>query len=140
MKIKRKNIEDPSPLKKRMCACGCGYEFQPTRSDQNYLNKNHYDYAYNHGPRKDRNGEENTTIKIIRKNDRILEKYYKHLIGNGGKLQFITLLAEGFDQGVFTRVIALATNKLEEKYHAMYKFCYRLVYVEGINYIIIKKI
>lgn len=41
----------PSPIKPRVCACGCGHEFQPKRKDQRYLNKQHADYHYNHTKR-----------------------------------------------------------------------------------------
>ena len=73
----KKKSEDPSPLQMKVCACGCEIKFQPRRSDQLHLNSKHYNYAYNHGKRKIKYAQENSANKVIRKNDRILEKYFK---------------------------------------------------------------
>jgi hypothetical protein len=136
----KKNTNDPLPLAKRICECGCGHEFQPTRSDQRHLNSKHYDFAYNHGPRKEKYAEEKDTTKIIRKNDRILEKYFRLFQSNEVKLNFVIVLADGFDDTMYTRIIAVRKLNLETKYHALYKYCYSIIKQGDINYILIRKL
>ena len=135
MSTKRKKSEDPSPLPMRECACGCKIMFQPTRSDQHYLNSKHYDYAYNHGPRKLKYAEEIDATKIIRKNDRVLEKYMKIMKQAIVKLNFLIIKAEGFDEGRFTRIVAFKKGDVELSYHALYKYCYRIFKQGDITYI-----
>jgi hypothetical protein len=120
MPRKKKNSEDPSPLPMRICACGCENEFQPTRSDQLHLNSKHYDFAYNHGPRKEKYAEEIDTTKIIRRNDRILEKYFRLFNTPFVKLNLIIVKAEGFKDEVFTRIIAIKKGENEYKYHTLF--------------------
>ena len=122
MTSKTKKNENPSPLAKRICECGCENEFQPGRSDQYHLNSIHYDFAYNHGPRKEKYAEENHATKVIRKNDRILEKYFKYCKKIRGDLNFITLKADGFNEEIFTRILTSIEDEIEIKYFALYKF------------------
>jgi hypothetical protein len=136
----KKKTEDPSPLPVRICACGCGIEFQPTRSDQMHLNSKHYNYAYNHGARKEKYAEEIDVTKCIRKNDRILEKYFSILKASIGKLNLIIVKKEGFDIGRFTKIIAIQKLNTELKYFALYKYCYRIINERGIEFIEIKKL
>ena len=49
-------VEFPvNPIRIRECKCGCGYEFQPNRKDQLYIDKRHYDFDYNQNKRKVKN-------------------------------------------------------------------------------------
>ena len=140
MTTKRKKNEDPSPLPMRICACGCENEFQPTRSDQLHLNSKHYDFAYNHGPRKEKYAEENDATKRIRKNDRILAKYFKIFDKQIVNLNFTIIKAEGFNDGIFTRIVKIKKNDAEIIFHALYKFCYRLFNQGEISFIEIRKL
>ena len=134
------NNKDPSPLAKRICECGCEIEFQPGRSDQYHLNSIHYDFAYNHGPRKEKYAEENHATKAIRKNDRILEKYFKYCKKIRGDLNFIVLKADGFNEEIFTRILTSIEDEIEIKYFTMYKYCYRIINQANNKYIKIHKI
>jgi len=134
------NNKDPSPLAKRICECGCEKEFQPGRSDQYHLNSIHYDFAYNHGPRKEKYLEENDATKAIRKNDRILEKYFKYCKKIRGDLNFIVLKADGFNEEIFTRILTSIEDEIEIKYFALYKYCYRIINQANNKYIRIHKI
>ena len=125
-KIKNNN-SDSSPLAKRICKCGCEKEFQPGRSDQFHLNSIHYDFAYNHGPRKEKYAEENHATKVIRKNDRILEKYFKFTQSIRGELNLLILKADGFEVEIVTRIITYIEDEIEFKYFALYKYCYRII-------------
>ena len=138
-KIKNNN-SDSSPLAKRICKCGCEKEFQPGRSDQYHLNLRHYNFAYNHGPRKEKYLEENHATKVIRKNDRILEKYFKYCKKIRGDLNFITLKADGFNEEIFTRILTSIEDEIEIKYFTMYKYCYRIINQANNKYIRIHKI
>jgi hypothetical protein len=140
MTTKRKKNEDPSPLPMRICACGCENEFQPTRLDQFHLNSKHYDFAYNHGPRKEKYAEEIDYTKIIRRNDRILEKYFRLFDTQFAKLNLIIVKAEGFKDEVFTSIIAIKKGQIEYKYHTLYKYCYRILKQGDVEYILIQKL
>ena len=140
MPRKKKNSEDPSPLANRICICGCGKEFQPTRSDQFHLNSKHYDFAYNHGPRKEKYAEEIEVAKRIRKNDRILEKYFKKFDKQIVKLNFTITKAEGFDEGIFTQIVSVIQAGFERKYNALYKFCFRIIKQGEISFIEIREL
>ena len=140
MTSKTKKNENPSPLAKRICECGCENEFQPGRSDQYHLNSIHYDFAYNHGPRKEKYAEENDATKRIRKNDRILAKYFKIFDKQIVNLNFTIIKAEGFNDGIFTRIVKIKKNDAEIIFHALYKFCYRLFNQGEISFIEIRKL
>ncbi|MDA3883284.1 MAG: hypothetical protein PF481_08350 [Bacteroidales bacterium] len=101
-KHKKRNTVDknyhPSPIPKRKCKCGCNHEFQPRRKDQVYLNKQHADFAYNNNVRKKKMKEENELNKILRKNDRILKKYFAFSPLQNEVVQYINVLrADGFN-------------------------------------------
>jgi hypothetical protein len=64
-----------SPLKPRICPCGCEEEFQPIRRNQYHYNNQHAEYAYNHGKRKEKNKVRLIEEKILRNNDNILERH-----------------------------------------------------------------
>ena len=134
MKQKKKS-EDPSPLGMRTCACGCKIEFQPTRSDQLHLNSKHYNYAYNHGPRKNKYARENSANKVIRKNDRILEKYFRAFKETKAILNFVIVKGDGFDEGMFTRIAGIKRDNVELRFHTLYKYCYRIFKQVDVFYI-----
>ena len=140
MTTKRRKNVDPSPLPMRICECGCENEFQPTRSDQFHLNSKHYDFAYNHGPRKEKYAEEIEVTKRIRKNDRILEKYFKKFDKQIVKLNFTITKAEGFDEGIFTQIVSVIQAGFERKYNALYKFCFRIIKQGEISFIEIREL
>ena len=136
----KKNSEDPSPLANRICKCGCGIDFPPKRSDQDYLNPKHANFGYNHGPRKEKYAEEREITKVIRKNDRILEKYFKKFDKQIVKLNFTLIKAEGFDEGIFTQIVGVIQAGFERKYNALYKFCFRQIKQGDIEYIEIREL
>lgn len=140
MKQNRKKQENPSPLALRICDCGCGIEFQPRRSDQFHLNSNHSNFAYNHGPRKEKYAEEKEVTKAIRKNDRILEKYFRVFKKDAFQLNLIIVEADGFNEGMFTRVVELPVQRVMTKFQVLYKYCFRIIKQGDVNYIEIRKL
>ncbi len=99
MKPSKHTSPPPSPIKKRICQCGCSVEFQPTRRDQVYLNKQHADYGYNHLKRKPRDVEKIRQVKVLAKNDRIIAKHFlsnkRH--NEAASVYFDVLRADGYD-------------------------------------------
>jgi hypothetical protein len=95
-----KTIFDPAPrpIPDVYCKCGCGNLFSPNRIDQVYLNKQHYDYAYNNGPRKIMNANIKKHEKILAKNDRIINKHFLTKRFDKFKIVYFEVLeADGFD-------------------------------------------
>ncbi|MCF8330549.1 MAG: hypothetical protein K9I37_09440 [Crocinitomicaceae bacterium] len=140
MITKRKKNVDPSPLPMRICLCGCKNEFQPNRSNHFNVNYKHTNFAYNHGTRKEKYAEEIEVTKRIRKNDRILEKYFKKSDKQIVKLNFTIIKADGFDEGIFTQIVGVIQDEIERKYNAVYKFCFRLIKQGEINFIEIREL
>jgi len=134
------NRSNPPPLAKRICECGCGHQFQPRRSDQRYLDYKHTNYAYNHGARKARYAEEKDVTKHIRKNDRILEKYFNLFNGAKAIMNFTLVKAEGFKDEYYSGVVIDKLLADKVKYITLYKYRYRLFRQGDINYIEIQKI
>ncbi|MBU3822930.1 hypothetical protein KO566_12735 [Flavobacteriaceae bacterium XHP0103] len=94
--------QDPTlrPIPIRECACGCGHEFYPRRKDHIYLNRQHANYGYNHNKRKLEAQNQVETERVLRKNDRILKKYFKAF--RKGEYAFVyldILKADGFKSG-----------------------------------------
>jgi hypothetical protein len=131
----KKNINDPSPLAKRICVCGCGHEFQPNRLDHIHLNSNHYDFAYNHGPRKEKYASENFVMKAIRKNDRILEKYFRLFNQETVTLNLVILQAEGFESRYYIGQVSQGHNK----FFCLYNYAFMLTKQGSITNVIIKR-
>ena len=95
---KRKDENLPGPIADRYCECGCGNLFTPSRIDKVHLNKQHYDNAYNNGPRKERDANRKNHEKILAKNDRLLNKHF--LILRFEKIKEVyydVLKADGFE-------------------------------------------
>lgn len=116
----------PNPIQRRECKCGCGHEFQPNRKDQLYINKKHYDFDYNNTKRKVKNKHIVEVEKVLRLNNRILEKHYQSHIGNQKKepvtCYYDILKADGF-------LSAHYTGKSEQEKHTyfcLYDFYFRL--------------
>jgi hypothetical protein len=138
--FKRKN-KNPSPISERICECECNFEFQPNRVDQKYLNSKHANFAYNHGKRKEKYFEEKEIIKLIRKNDRIAEKYHNKFRKVKAILNFDLLKAEGFDSNHYSRIITeTITNGEKIKFHALFNYCYRLIKQDDLIFIEIQKL
>lgn len=124
------------PVPRRICACGCRTEFQPSRRNQTCVNRKHANYKYNHQDRKERNKAVNDINKILRRNDRILAKYY--LLGEGPEPNFflMNLVADGFDTRYFTGKTGDASNP----FFAIYNYQYQIYSFEGRTLVKIKKI
>lgn len=131
----KKNNVNSSPLKSKVCACGCETEFLPNRSNHDYLNSKHYNYAYNHGPRKEKYAEEIDVIKRIRKNDRILMKYFQSSDREVVSINHTILKADGFDSSFFTSI----NDVKEEKYYILFEYSFKIVKQGTVTYITIRK-
>ena len=98
---KKEDATPPRPIPKRDCKCGCGHEFQPNRTNQIYLNKQHADFGYNHGTRKKVREKELEIETTLRHNDRILAKYYNAYKTEEAVCFLNNLVAEGFERDAF---------------------------------------
>ena len=126
----------PRPISARECGCGCGHSFYPRRRDNIYLNKQHADFAYNHGKRKSKNRNRIRDEKILLKNDNILEKYFKSEKGQDDIERFYDVLkADGFKSGYHIGRI----NHNEKEYHITYRYMYRIYARNEVFKINIKK-
>jgi hypothetical protein len=126
----------PRPISARKCKCGCGHSFYPYRKDNIYLNKQHADFAYNHGKRKLANQDRVRDGKILYKNDNILHKYFK----NDNKLPEIerfydALKADGFESGYF---IGESSHKGKE-YYMSHRYMYCIFLIDQVLKINIKR-
>lgn len=100
--IKSEDYVYLSPLSKRLCACGCGVSFVPSRKDKKYLNTKHQNYHYNLTKRKKPDIRENTINQILKNNDRILSKFFeKFNDGRKAIVPFRLLQLEDFDSTRF---------------------------------------
>ena len=126
----------PSPLSAKECECGCGHSFFPRRRDNIYLNKQHADFAYNHGKRKSKNKHRLIDDKALRKNDNLLDKHFKSEKGQGEIDRFYDILkADGFQSG--HHIGRIYQN--EKEYHFSYRYMYRIYKSNGVLIIKIKK-
>ena len=126
----------PRPISARECDCGCGHSFYPRRKDNIYLNKQHADFAYNHGKRKSKNRNRIRDEKILLKNDNILEKHFKSGKGQDEIERFYDVLkADGFKSGYHIGRI----NHNEKEYHITYRYMYRIYARNEVLKINIKK-
>ncbi|MDC1194235.1 hypothetical protein N8Z90_01090 [Crocinitomicaceae bacterium] len=99
----KKGEQDPSPhpLARRVCSCGCENIFQPINTRHYYLNKQHANFAYNHGARKENQANQNRDEKIQRSNDHILAKYFKSSPANEVTIFLKNLTLDDFDPAYF---------------------------------------
>lgn len=126
----------PRPISARECGCGCEHYFYPRRRDNIYLNKQHADFAYNHGKRKDKNKNRVRDEKILLKNDNILEKHFTSAKGQDEIERFYDIIkADGFKSGYNIGRI----NLEEKEFHITYSYMYHLYKTNEVFKIIIKK-
>jgi hypothetical protein len=116
------NVKEPSPIKDRICKCGCKQEFSPKRRDQLYLNRQHANFGYNHGHRKKRAKNESNIQKILRKNNRILEKYHKASGEIEATCSLTILIADGFN----TTYYVAQTQQEGNSWNFTYDYAYQL--------------
>ena len=126
MRIYKKSDKEISPLSKITCACGCNIEFQPGRIDQVYLNYRHANFAYNHGVRKKRYAEEKEISKIIRRNDRIMGKYYYENSNQYVRVRLGIVKEEGFNPDYFTKQVTENAPSGIIRYNVLFNYCYRI--------------
>lgn len=126
----------PRPIFARLCECGCGYSFYPRRRDNIYLNKQHADFAYNHGKRKIINRRRVRDEKILLKNDNVLDKHFKSDKTKDEIERFYEILkADGFKSGYHVGRI----YQKEKEYHITYRYMYRIFKRNEVLLINIKK-
>jgi hypothetical protein len=131
--IEENKIND-SPYEERECLCGCGKTFIPKRSDQYHLNKLHTNRAYNEGTRKNNLENERDIIKILRRNDRILKKYFNTDIADEVEHLYNMLQADGFMSGFY-----IGTTVFKEvTYYMSFNYQYMFSKKEGFTIIKIK--
>ena len=131
-----KNVKSPSPLAPRICACGCGHEFQPTRKDKVYLNSIHADNGYNKFKRRKRDPNSDKLIKLLRGNDSILRFFYEKGRGKSNQIRLSSLLDAGLKTSVFV-------GKYEDggyMYNCMYNFRYRILTKGEVDFVEIKRL
>lgn len=120
MELSKEN--NSSPLQKKKCPCGCGESFIPKRRDQVYKNSRHANYAYNHGKRKQKTFGQKTAESQLRKNDKILEKYYKLYEKEVVIVFSLNLISDGFDHSFYIG------NEIKEDF--MYSKSYNYLFYE----------
>jgi len=126
----------PRPISRRECECGCGNEFQPLRRDQIYLNKQHADFGYNHGKRKEKNLNRKKVKKILQKNDDILKKHYTSDRNSKQVDRYFDIIeAEGYK---FNYHVG-RTEKEERVYNHTYNYAYYIYYPNNMKTIKIFK-
>ena len=143
METNKKEIFDPkgkkplpNPIPARLCQCGCGNYFYPTRKDNIYLNKQHADFAYNNGKRKTNNSQRLKEEKILLKNDNLLHKHFTSKEGQVEIEQYYDILkADGFKSAYHIGRI----NKNQKEYYISYTYMYQLFKINEILKIKIRK-
>ena len=112
----------PRPIAERICICGCGHSFIPSRRDKVYLNNQHANYGYNHGKRKSKNKNRISVEKILLKNDNVLDKHYKSERNTKHvDRHYAILKADGFKFGY--HIGKSETDSIEYYYTYNYYFC-----------------
>jgi hypothetical protein len=126
----------PSPLKERICACGCENGFQPKRRDQVYYNSIHANHGYNHGKRKKRDPNSSRINKLIRKNDNILRLFFEHKNPKNNLPELSSLYDAGLQSGLH-----IGKKRInEELFNCMYNFRYCTIKEEGKVFVQIEKL
>ena len=72
--------------------------------------------------------------------DNLIIKITKKIEAKDNNLNFNIIKAEGFNDGIFTRIVTIKKNDSEIILHALYKFCYRLFNKCEISFIEIRKL
>ena len=114
---------NPHPLQSRRCPCGCGYFFQPKRSNQIYLNKQHSDFHYNNTTRKLKGNEVRKIQNQLERNDKILGNYFRKSAGKSVFYEMKELVSDGFRQDLHTRI----DTRLEKTLYVLFKYCYSIL-------------
>ena len=131
------NIPPPRPIPKKECECGCGHSFQPKRKDQRYLNKQHADFGYNHGKRKKKQANRITVEKILRTNDKVLEKFSVLSKDSTVTVMLENLKADGFRSEYH---IGREKDKSGNLFFFLYNYAFRIVIRDNKKLIIIIKL
>jgi len=130
------NAPMPRPISVRECECGCGYFFYPRRKDNIYLNKQHADFAYNHGKRKTKNQNRIKVEKILLKNDNVFDKHYKVKRNTKDIDRYYDILnADGFKFGYHIG----KSEKEGVEYYYTYNYYYCIFFLDNIKMIKIFK-
>lgn len=121
----------PSPKAPRECDCGCGFIFQPNRSDQRFLDKSHADYYNYHNVKKVKNEMRNEIEKIHRLNNRICHKYFISNTTNNifAIANYDSLKSEGFDLKYNHGVIVIDN----EEHGVTYNYLFHIFQDNGIQ-------
>ena len=114
---------NPHPLQSRQCPCGCGCFFQPNRSNQIYLNKQHSDFHYNNTTRKLKGDEVRKIQNQLERNDKILGNYFRKSAGKSVFYEMKELMSDGFRQDLHTRI----DIRLEKTLYVLFKYCYSIL-------------
>ena len=126
----------PRPISARECGCVCGHSFYPRRRDNIYLNKQHADFAYNHGKRKSKNRNRISVEKILLKNDNVFDKHYKSERNTKHVDRYYDILkADGFKFGYHIG----KSEKDNIEYYYTYNYYYCIFFLEKIKMIKIFK-
>ena len=114
---------NPHPLQSRQCPCGCGCFFQPKRSNQIYLNKQHSDFHYNNTTRKLKGNEVRKIQNQLERNEKILGNYFRRSAGRSVFYDMRELVSDGFRQDLHTRV----DTRMEKTVFVLFKYCYSIL-------------
>jgi hypothetical protein len=117
---KKEDATPPRPIPKRDCKCGYEHKFQPNRTNQIYLNKQHGDFGYNHGTRKKVREKELEIETTLRHNDRILAKYHNAYKTEEAVCFLNNLVAEGFERDAFVGYSIIESNGFFYSYRYMF--------------------
>jgi hypothetical protein len=117
---KKEDATPPRPIPKRDCKCGYEHKFQPNRTNQIYLNKQHGDFGYNHGTRKKVREKQLEIETTLRHNDRILAKYHNAYQTEEAVCFLNILVAEGFERDAFVGYSIIESNGFFYSYRYMF--------------------
>ena len=132
---KKEDTPPPRPIPIRDCKCGCGHEFQPNRTNQFYLNKQHADFGYNHGKRKKVREKELEIETTLRHNDRILAKYHDAYQTEVAVCNLNNLVADSFDRTSFVGCAKVG----DEGFYFSYRYMFHIYQAQNQQLIKIRK-
>ena len=132
---KQEDTRPPSPISIRDCKCGCRHEFQPNRTNQFYLNKQHADFGYNHGKRKKVREKELEIETTLRHNDRILAKYHNAYQTEVAVCNLNNLVADSFDRTSFVGCAKVG----DEGFYFSYRYMFHIYQAQNQQLIKIRK-